>query len=239
MGIKKHKIAVVFIGDSITEGVLLDSPVVQAPPARAIDYLKRQPDIDIAGFSNEGHGGATTFDFLPGSGYYEHLINAAGNFTRDKTSLLIFSIMLGANDSAIRGTHGAPVSPDTYMQNLKNIIDHLLEKFPDSKIIIHHPLWYSPNTYNSAMYLQAGLDREEQYAPQIEQLVKYYRKMQPGKVIDGDKNGFAYFEKHYKADMHPQQGHKGIFYLHPNKNGAFVLGTLWGEAIYQYILGAH
>ena len=35
--------------------------------------------------------------------------------------------------------------------------------------------------------------------------------------------------------MWEENGQQGVFYLHPNVQGAKVLGELWGEAIYKII----
>ncbi|HTD39348.1 MAG TPA: hypothetical protein VK671_01920, partial [Mucilaginibacter sp.] len=142
---------------------------------------------------------------------------------------------LGTNDSAIAGPNGSPVSAGQYRNNLKIIIDRLLQHFPHSKIIIQKSIWYSPNTYNGSMYLQEGLTRLQSYFPQIDKLVAEYKTSYPGHVFASDKRAFDYFSSHYSTDLIPEQGHEGIFYLHPNSKGASALGQFWCEAIYQFI----
>lgn len=93
-------------------------------------------------------------------------------FKTDKEATLVFSLMLGTNDSAIKGPNGSPVQPAQYKTNVKVIADELLALYPDSRIVLHRPIWYSPNTYNGAMYLKEGLNRLERYFAEINQLVE-------------------------------------------------------------------
>ncbi|XHR94753.1 GDSL-type esterase/lipase family protein [Mucilaginibacter sp. UC70_90] len=231
---KKLNLNIVFIGNSITQGVQLADPATEAPPATAVAYLQKQKNLDTVSFSNQGHSGYTTLDFLPGTGTFAKVEEAAGAFT-NKNALLIFSIKLGTNDSAVHGPHGAPVSPEDYQKNLKTIVDKLLADFPKAVIIFQHPLWYSPNTYNGAKYLQEGLNRLQSYVPMIDALVKTYATTNPKQVFVGDTKAFAYFEKNHLTDLIPENGKQGIFYLHPNKKGAETLGEFWGTAINKIV----
>jgi lysophospholipase L1-like esterase len=157
-----------------------------------------------------------------------------GNADGDK-SLLLFSIMLGTNDSAIEGPNGSPVSPGSYRQNLKTIADGLLRAFPGCKILINRPVWYSPNTYNGAKYLEEGLQRLQSYFPEIDKLVSGYAATDPGHVYAGDKKGFAYFEENHLTDLQTEHGRQGDFFLHPNRKGAAALGQFWADAIYNVV----
>lgn len=231
---KKNNLNIVFIGNSITQGVQLANPATEAPPATAVAYLQKQNNLDTVSFSNQGHSGYTTLDFLPGTGTFAKVEEAASAFT-NKDDLLIFSVKLGTNDSAIHGPHGAPVSPEDYQKNLKTIADKLLADFPKAVIIFQHPLWYSPNTYNGAKYLQEGLNRLQSYVPMIDALVKAYASTNPKQVFVGDTKAFAYFEKNHLTDLIPENGKQGTFYLHPNKKGAEALGQFWGMAINKII----
>lgn len=221
--------AIVFIGDSITEAGALENAATQSPPTKAFEYLQSKSKQNVVGFSNQGHGGATTLDFLPGTGYYRKVQEATKAFS-DKAKIL-FSLMLGTNDSAMEGTNGAPVSAENYIANLGRIIDSLHAAFPNSVFVLNKPLWYSPNTYNGAKYLQDGLDRISVYSHALDRLVDNYKKDRKDYVLIGDQNGYAYFKKNYKSDMRPQEGHQGVFYLHPNEKGSNKLGFLWGKAI--------
>lgn len=227
---KKQNINVVFIGNSITQGVQLSDPATEAPPATAIAWLRQQKNLGTVEFSNQGHSGYTTLDFLPGTNTFTKVEQAAAAFT-DKDALLIFSVKLGTNDSAIHGPHGAPVSPGDYIQNVKTIADKLLAVFPKAIIVFQHPIWYSPNTYNGSKYLQEGLSRLQSYVPKIDSLVANYAITNPKQVFVGDKKAFKYFKKHHLTDLIPEKGKQGTFYLHPNKQGAVVLGEFWGKAI--------
>ena len=223
------KLNVIYIGDSITFGGGLSDPANDAPPVTASAYLHKQKGYEI-NFSNQGHSGYTTVDFLPGGSTFDQAEKAASAYN-DKAGQLVFSIMLGTNDSAVKGTNGAPVNPESYYANLKIIIDRLLTDFPKAKIIINHPLWYSPNTYNGAQYLQEGLNRLQSYSPKIKELVKSYNKTNKNHVFEGDNVGFNYFKGNYLTNYQAENGHQGTFYLHPNKAGAVSLGEFWGKAI--------
>ena len=194
----KQKINIVFIGDSITEG----EQESKAPPAYATAFLQKQMRFDNVKFSNQGVSGCTTVDFLPSTAtHFADVEKAADNLYGDKQATLIFSIMLGTNDSAIDGPLGSPVSSDSYSNNMSIIINSLLQRYSKSKIIIHYPLWYSPNTYNSSKYLLEGLTRLQTYFPIIEALVKSYSKTNFGHVFEGDKYGFSYFKKNHLTHM--------------------------------------
>jgi lysophospholipase L1-like esterase len=222
------RVNIVFIGNSITYGAGLSNPSVEAPPAVAADWLGKQKDINSVSFSNQGHSGYTTLDFLPGTPAFAAVEDAAKIFTSGQ---LVFSIKLGTNDSAIQGTHGAPVNLPDYRTNIKAITDRLLTDFPDAIIIYQHLVWYSPNTYNGAKYLQEGLLRLQSYIPVLDNLAKEYNS----RVFIGDTKAFKYFKANYLTDFQPEPGKQGTFYLHPNKKGAVALGEFWGKAIYKVL----
>ncbi|MEO8766094.1 MAG: GDSL-type esterase/lipase family protein [Ginsengibacter sp.] len=227
----KPKINIVFIGDSITQG----EEENRAPPFFATSFLKKQLGAGRLQFSNQGVSGCTTVDFLPSTAtHFPKVVNAADQFYADKQATLIFSIMLGTNDSAVDGPLGSPVSPGSYSNNLKVIIDSLLHSYPASKVIINYPIWYSPNTYNGSKYLKEGLTRLQTYLPVIDALVHAYSKTNAGHVFTGDKKAFHYFKSHYLSDMKPENGQQGVFYLHPNVKGAKQLGLFWSNAISKF-----
>jgi lysophospholipase L1-like esterase len=230
-------LGMVFIGNSITEGGQLENPQQEAPPATASDYLRRQPGVGRVEFINQGRSGYTTVDYLPSdTGALTEVISATHKLHLDNSHLLIFIISLGTNDSAVRGPNGSPVDAGQYKKNLKFISDKLLKEFPDSKIVLLQPIWYSPNTYNNSEYMSEGLERLQTYFPVLDSLVVEYSHINPGHLFLGDLKGFAYFRNNYLTDLIPESGNVGTFYLHPNKKGAAVLGKLWGEAIYESIL---
>jgi lysophospholipase L1-like esterase len=231
---KKLNIDIVFIGNSITEGAQLNNPAGEAPPATASSFIRVQKKIGSVEFINQGRSGFTTVDYLPSSsGALAQVIAATKLLHKDPQRILIFSISLGTNDSAEKGPNGSPVSPADYSQNLKAITDKLLSDFPESRVFFQQPIWYSPNTYNSAKYMAAGLARLQSYFPELKLLVEKYSHSNPGHVFLGDLKGFDYFRNNFLTDLNPESGNAGTFYLHPNKKGSEVLGKFWGESIYN------
>jgi lysophospholipase L1-like esterase len=231
-----RNVNIIFIGNSITHGATLNDPEKEAPPVIAASYLEKQSGIGKVTISNQGISGFTSVDFLPSTATaFNKVVAAAKKFQSDETALMIFSITLGTNDSAQQGPNGSPVAPEDYRKNLEAITTRLLTDYPGCKIIINYPTWYSPNTYNSSIYLQAGLDRLQTYFPQIDALVKALQKTFPARVSVGDTQAFSYFKKHFQTDLQAEEGWQGVFYLHPNKQGAFALGEFWGKAIYKAV----
>ncbi|RKR84311.1 lysophospholipase L1-like esterase [Mucilaginibacter gracilis] len=228
----KKNLNLVFIGDSITHGSRLKDFTTQAPPVFATGYIQKKAGFGNIQFSNQGVSGYTTVDFLPATKKaWPKVIAAANNLYNDKSATLVFSIMLGTNDSAISGPNGAPVSAQNYRANLKTIADSLFNRYPDCKIIVNHPIWYSPNTNNRSVYLQEGLTRLQSYFDEIDALVKEYKTLHPKQLFLGDTKAFRYFKKRYQTDLGSEQGGHGTFYLHPNEKGAVALGNYWGKAI--------
>ena len=229
---KNKDLKIVYIGNSITQGALIEAPEVNAPPAQASQKIKEANVFKSVSFSNQGVSGNTTVDFLPISNKdFKNIVIAAEPFAKEKNGLLVFSIMLGTNDSAISGPTGAPVSNKQYATNMKAIIDELIYLYPKAKFILHRPLWYSPNTYNYGMYLEAGLKRVESYASELEDLVELYKTRKPNQVFLGDTLAFNYFKTNFLDLFTPESGNAGIFYLHPNKKGAESLAQFWSNAI--------
>ena len=233
----RKQVNLIFIGNSITYGAGLANPRHDAPPVKCAIYLNQQPTVGQVKFANCGVSGATTFDFLPDSvGLFKNVVDSANKLRDETWATMVFSVMLGTNDSAIRGTRGAPVSKETYAQNIKSIIDRLLALYPNCKIILHRPIWYSPNTYNGSEYLQAGLNRLISYYPVLQDIVIEYSHRFPNQVYLGDTEGFEYFKSHYATDMQAEEGNAWTFYLHPNVQGALHLGELWGKAILRVLM---
>lgn len=230
--LKDPHLNIVYIGDSISEAGGLADRAHQAPPAVCSQALSSLMGLRDVYMSNQGHSGATTVDFLPDTHvYFAGVEKAARNLADAHPGLLVFSVMLGANDSANTVTRGAPVSADTYYKNLKTIIERLLADFPDSRIFLHQPTWYSPNTHNSADYEESGLERLTTFFEKINALVAAYDQSRPGHVFLGDQIAYRYFAANYLTAHSPQQGRNGTFYLHPNLEGSAELGRLWAEAI--------
>jgi lysophospholipase L1-like esterase len=231
---QERKLCIVFIGNSITEGK--GGPNSDPPPTNTANYLREQKGITDVLFANAGKSGCTTVDFLPGVGkQFVNVIRAADTLSLRKDYQLLFSMKLGTNDSAIEGPNGAPVSKEDYRKNMETIINTLLDKYPGAMVVVHHPIWYSTNTYNRSRYLKEGLERLESYMPQIDQLVKTYQTTAPGRVFKGDTKAFDHFRKNYLKLLKPENGQQGTFYLHPNEEGVAVLGKFWGKAIAKAI----
>lgn len=224
------KTGVVFVGNSITQGALLDDPQNDAPPAKAAALLSAKLGETVV-FRNCGVSGATTVDFLPAADrLFAKVITAADELSAEGCTLL-FSISLGTNDSACNGPLGAPVIPAQYYTNLKVITDELLARYPDSRVVVQYPIWYSPTTYNGAMYLKPGLERLQSYHSEIERLTGSYAASHPGRVFAGSPDGFDLFRENYADYFTEEQGRAGVFYLHPNKEGASRLAGIWCDGL--------
>lgn len=218
----------VFIGNSITAGATLKDAAKQAPPIVARALVEEATGVTTNVY-NGGHSGITTYGFLPGRADFTKVTNAAKAFVKDNGGLVYFSIMLGTNDSACTTTEGAPVSPDTYEENLRKIIDGLLEAVPDCRILLNYPIWYSPNTHNSAKYLQEGLDRLHSYYPSINRIAADYEQ-----VYAGNRKVWGVFKDNREL-FTEERGKSGIFYLHPNVDGAQCLAKIWAKSLLRLI----
>ena len=150
--LKAQETHIIFIGNSITQGVILKEPLTASPPAQTMAWLAAQDDRPF-GFSNCGVSGRTTVNFLPAKAAEYNNVVAAADAAQAKGARLLFSVMLGTNDSAVRGPLGAPVLPEQYHTNMKAIADALLQRYPGAMIVLHRPIWYSPSTHNSSVYL--------------------------------------------------------------------------------------
>ncbi|HEX4264163.1 MAG TPA: GDSL-type esterase/lipase family protein [Verrucomicrobiae bacterium] len=221
---------IVFVGDSITYGATLADPTTQASAVQCMQSLGTRFNMAVR-MSNQGHSGATTVDWLPSNSYFQGAEAAAAALEASEPGQLIFSIMLGANDSAQSGTDGSPVSPSDFMANLQAITDQFLDDYPTAYVFVHYPTWYSTNTHNGAVYDAPGLARLLTYFPEIDQLISNCAITHPGLVFAGDKLAFNTFSNHYLTDLTPESGVEGTFYLHPNATGAAILGGLWANAI--------
>jgi len=231
----------VFIGDSITAGAGLQDRTTQAPPVIAAQALQKQLGTGIAVYmSNQGKSGFTTVNFLPGGPSFPAIEAAARDLETAHPGQLVFSIMLGTNDSANIGPKGSPVSADDYAKNLEQIIDKLVADYPTAKFVIHHPIWYSPNTNKRNPLTQTGSDyggdsaanRLKSYFPAIDSIVQNYAATHPGQLFLGDTQAYGYFASH-QAEFQPEKGQKGIYYLHLNATGAQSLGGFWAVSLAQ------
>lgn len=224
----KANINLLFIGNSITAGATLSNPSTQAPPIVCGKLVEQATGVTTNVY-NGGHSGITTLGFLPGRNDFNRVLAAAKDYKNNNGGLIYFSIMLGTNDSACTTTEGAPVSPDTYGANIKKIIDALIDGVPGCKILINYPIWYSPNTHNSAKYLQEGLDRLRSYYPVLDTIVKEYDQ-----VYAGNPGVWEFFE-YNKELFTAENGHAGTFFLHPNLEGAQRLAEQWAKSLLKLL----
>ena len=224
----KDNINLLFIGNSITAGATLSSASTQAPPILCRALVEQATGVTTNVF-NGGHSGITTWGYLPGRDDFTRIVNNAKALKKTNGGLIYFSIMLGTNDSACSGTEGAPVSPDAYGNNIRTIIDNLIEAVPTCKILLNYPIWYSPSTYNGAMYLQEGLDRLHSYYPILDTIVEEYDQ-----VYAGNRGVWEYFENNF-ALFTRERGNAGYFYLHPNLTGANRLAEIWTRSLLELI----
>lgn len=224
----KENINLLFIGNSITAGATLRYASTQAPPIVCRSLVEEATGVTTNVY-NGGHSGITTFGYLPGRDDFKRIVSNAKALRKANGGLIYICIMLGTNDSACSGTEGAPVAPDTYKDNIKTIINKLIEAVPDCKIVLNYPIWYSPSTYNGAKYLQEGLDRLHSYYPVLDAVVAEY-----GQVYAGNRGVWEYFENN-KALFTRESGNAGDFYLHPNVDGAKRLAEIWAKSLLKLI----
>ena len=219
---------IVFIGDSITSGYLMKFPERDAPPVRAAAWLNTQSGITNVFFRNCGKPGYRTDQFLPGrpnSAWNE--VKRAGEFFQKIPGKLIFSVMLGANDSA--GCNDTAIHPpERFHADMKDLVEALCVSFPDSVIVIHHPTGYTkaPGTYPENL---------ARYKGEIDSLVAEMGKPYPGRVFLGDVKAWAFFEENRATHWIRETRSGAPYYIHPNEQGAQVIGRLWGEAIARAI----
>lgn len=234
---QSKKVNIVFIGNSITQGAGLPHADKEAPPVKALEWLQKTMPAAGVHISNQGVSGSTTVDFLPATNrLFNNVVKAADAFKADKDATLVFSMVLGTNDSAEEGPNGSPVSPANYKGNVKTIVDRLLADYPGCIVILHHPIWYSPTTQNGSRYLAAGLARLQSYFPVLDTIAAEYHTTHPKHVFIGNTSGFDYFKKHPEWYIQ-EHGKAGTFQLHPNEKGAEELGILWAKAIKQVLSG--
>lgn len=234
LSLQAQNLNIVYIGNSITKGALLENREMDSPPAQASRYIEQHKNIKVV-YRNCGVSGMTTLNFLPISNQQFPKVKLAASELSQLEGKLLFSISLGTNDSASTVAFGAPISPEQYYTNMQAIINELLRLYPESIVVVQSPIWYSPNTYNSAIYLNEGLKRLTSYLPLITKLVDFYDIVNPGHVFLGDIHAYDFFKEHYKEFFTPEEGNAGRFYLHPNKEGAAILGKYWAEAIMKIL----
>jgi hypothetical protein len=215
---------------------------MQSPtmPYVATQGLGKLVNVEIAA-ANRGIVGTTTTDWAPGGRCYNSAISASNPKStasilaaRRPTALMVFSVMLGTNDSASAGSNNAGIAglnAGQYKLKMKAIIDQILIDWPAAKIFVHMSPWYSPNFRNSSTYLQEGLSRLFSYRSGIVDLIAEFAVSKPNCVFLGDTQAFNYFEKNHLSEQQAEQGKDGVFYCHPNAVGAASLGEFHAKAL--------
>lgn len=222
---------IVFVGDSITSGYLMKTPVRDAPPVYAAAWLKGRPGITNVLFRNCGKPGYRTDQFLPdrlNSEWGE--VKQAGESFRNVPGKLVFSIMLGTNDSAGHNDTGIH-PPERFKSDMKILVEALCASFPESVVVIHHPTGYTkaPGTYPENLAL---------YKPIIDSLVEKAAGTHPGRVFLGDVKAWSFFDRHRETHWFCEARGSVPYYVHPNERGAAAIGQLWGEAIARAVFSS-
>lgn len=235
---------VVFIGNSITYGALHQQRELTAPPAQSARWLSRQPGIDTVYFANCGRSGKTTYHFLPNQAdvvpagdktYFADVVAQTRRLVAVHPALpLVFSIMLGTNDTVERPKN-KHTTPDDYTRNLITIIDSLLKLWPEAHVVLHKPIWYTPDyvTKGGSVASKNSLKLLDSYYRMFPQVVS---NCKPGHVHIGDSEAYAYFEQHWQTDINEEKDSRGrSYWLHPNEQGAARLAEFWGKALLPVI----
>src|SRR3569832_956945 len=90
---QKKNLNIIYIGDSITQGVQLADPRTEAPPATATAWLRKQKGLGKVEFSNQGVSGFTTVDFLPATNTVFPRTDKAASALNSRDATLVFFIM--------------------------------------------------------------------------------------------------------------------------------------------------
>ena len=237
---QKQSYNMVFIGNSITYGAMHQQREQTAPPAQCARWLSAQDGIDTVYFANCGRSGRTTYHFLPNRSavvpkgdptYFGDVVKKASQLTKEHPeSPLVFSIMLGTNDSAERPKNHR-TSPDQYVANMTALIDSLLTLWPDAHVVLQRVIYYTPG-YVTKMGSVMDDESLRHLSAYYDRYAEIIRRCKHGHVHVGDTLAYDYFRQNYKTDVALQHGKNGEqYYLHPNEQGAKALGEYWGRAI--------
>jgi hypothetical protein len=231
---------IVFIGNSITYGALHQQRELTAPPVQCARWLCQREEIDTVYFKNCGRSGKTTYHFLPNKAdvipagdptYFSDVVKQTRELVKGHPGLpLVFSIMLGTNDSVER-KHNSHTTPDSYVKNLCVIIDSLLTLWPDAHVVLNKPIWYYPDyvTKGGSIASKKSLKLLDIYYDCFSQVAN---RCKAGQVHIGDNEAYGYFKQHYKTDVFEEKDARGkSYWLHPNEQGAKQLAAYWGRAL--------
>lgn len=226
--IAQQEYSIVFIGNSITYGSTHVKPQKTNPTVYCTKYLKEQ---GVAGIhaKNLGKSGKTSRDFMPGrKGYYGSVKKVAAELEQSyPKAQLVFSIMLGTNDAAIR-TKKSCWKSEIFQKSINLMVDSLQALYPKAIFVLHQDPYFSPNVEK-----ESGTKMDEACLKQMKAYWSVCQSIskQRNNVYLGDNQAFDFFEKNHKTMMTPEEGLKGTYYLHPNESGAKELGKFWGEAL--------
>ena len=227
---KAHTCNLIFIGNSITAGALHADKNKTAPPVFTADFVGKKLSTDVH-FRNCGRSGATTVDFLPSQKRdFVRVERAIEEIKALSYEPIIFSIMLGTNDSANFGPNGSPVSNEDYKSYLMTMIGRIRELCPNAIFVLQRPIWYSPNTHNASQYLVAGQKRMVAYTDVLIEIAN-----ENDDIYLGDCAAFDFFGSKHSKYMFAEDGKAGVFYLHPNEAGAKKLAQFWADAIVDVV----
>ena len=236
---------IVFIGNSITYGAMHQKRELTAPPAQCALWLSQREGIDTVYFSNCGRSGRTTYHFLPreedvvpagDKTYFPTVVASTRQLVGEHPTLpLIFSIMLGTNDTVER-KHNSHTSPGDYAANIKTLADTLLRLWPSAQVVLHKPIWYTPDyvTKNGSVASEKSLRLIGEYERQLKKIADGSKQ-----IHIGDCQAYDYFEKNWKTDIVEEKDSRGKSYrLHPNEKGAQKLAEYWGKTLLPVISAA-
>lgn len=231
------RVEVFFIGNSITFEAWMEKPQETAPPAFACRALAKAMSDKSIRCHNMGVSETTTTDWLPTTNTFLRTTLDSAAKVAPNAEALVFSLCLGTNDSADDGTNIPAKSAEAYAANMKAIADTLIRLFPESRVVVNAPMWYSANTYNGARYLQSGQRRLRTYCNVIEDIVLSFRQDKNENVYLGDTTAWSTFA--HRTDLFiPEAGQAGVFHLHPNISGAEILGNLWAKGLARAVRAA-
>ncbi len=220
-----YKLNIVFVGDSITYGYLLSDPQKEAPPVQTVAWLKEQAGVGRVQMKNCGRNGYRSDQFLPEAvDSAWPLVQAAGTAFQKDGGTLVFSMMLGANDSAL-ATH----TPEKFGQHLASLVALIITNFPSAQVVIHHPIFLSkvPSSHP---------ERLKTYCPVIDEQVTSMSEPYSKRVFVGDTKAWNYFAEHHQTLYFEEIRDRKPYYVHPNKQGSVILGAYWGKAIYETVV---
>ena len=222
---------IVFIGNSITYGATHKTPQKTNPTVSCVKFLKEQ-GLTVHS-KNMGKSGKTSRDFLPGrKGYWPATKKAAAELAEAyPQAQMVFSIMLGTNDAAIR-TKKSCWKSDIFRNSMTLLIDSLQAIYPQAVFVLQQDPYFSPNVEKeSGTKMDEGcLKQLRDYWTVDQQLAK-----ERPNVFLGSDQIYTFFEQNHQEMMTPEEGLQGTFYLHPNAKGAAELGVLWGKAFIEVL----